>query len=269
MSSSEIRLTNDGRLKMDPVFISGGDELVFTVQETPTQTSLIKLSLTDGAQERLHPKAATNEFEPAFSADGRFCAFVQNRGNLSLKLVVRDRHLNQDATFDPGGGFAGMRHPSFAPDAARLAISLPGGGGQQIVLVSIDGRRLVDLTQGESLNCWPAWSPDGRQIAFGSSRDGDFEIYIMDSDGGNIRRLTESPGRDMRPAWSPDGKRLAYTSARDGDTQIYVMDLARGGVIRLNDLTEHDDYPAWHPDGKRLAAVSERAGKFDLYLNEL
>jgi TolB protein len=267
-AAGATRLTADGRLKMDPVFLAG-DELVFTVQETPVQTSLIKLRLADGTQERLHPKATTNEFEAAFSRDGRFCAFVQNKGNLSLRLVIRERESGKDSVFDPGGGFAGMRHPSIAPDAGSVLISMPGGGGQQIVALSIDGRRLMDLTQGESLNCWPACSPDGKQIAFGSSRDGDFDLYLMNADGGDIRRLSQSPGRDMRPAWSPDGHRLAFTSTRDGNAEIYVMDVAAGNVIRVTDHSEQDDYPAWHPDGKRLSVVSERAGKFDLYLIDL
>lgn len=261
-----VRLTNDGRIKTDAVFLPGGEELVFTVQETPTQTSLVKLRLADGVQERLNPKATTNEFEPSFSGDGRYCAFVQNKGNLSLKLVIHDREIGKEAVFDPGGGFAGMRHPSIAPDGKGLVISMPGGGGQQIVELGLDGQRRRDLTQGESLNCWPAWSPDGKQIAFGSSRDGDFELYFMNADGGNVRRLTESHGRDMRPVWSPDGRRLAFTSTRDGNAEIYVIDVAGGGLTRMTDHVEQDDYAAWHPDGQRLAVVSERSGQFDLYL---
>jgi Tol biopolymer transport system component len=262
------RLTSDGRLKMDPVFIAGGTELVFTVLESAEQTSLMKLRLSDGVQSRLNPKAATTEFEPAFSGDGRYCAFVQNRGNLSLQLVSRDRVQNGETIFDPGGGFAGMRRPSFAPDAGKLIVSLPAGGGEQIVEIGLDGRRGKNLTEGEALHCWPAFSPDGKQIAFGSNREGDFELYAMNATGGDMRRLTFSPSRDMRPAWSPDGRRIAFTSARDGNTEIYVMHADGSSPVRLTDNTEQDDFAAWHPDGCRLAIVSERAGKFDVYLIE-
>lgn len=262
------RLTSDGRLKMDPVFIAGGTELVFTVLESPEQTSLMKLRLADGVQSRLNPKAATTEFEPAFSGDGRYCAFVQNRGNLSLQLVIRDRVQDRETIFDPGGGFAGMRRPSFAPDAGKLIVSLPAGGGEQIVEIGLDGRRGKNLTEGEVLHCWPAFSPDGKQIAFGSNRDGDFELYAMNATGGDMKRLTFSASRDLRPAWSPDGRRIAFTSARDGNTEIYVMHADGSSPVRLTDNTEQDDFAAWHPDGRRLAIVSERAGKFDLYLIE-
>jgi TolB protein len=268
MARQPVRLTRDGRQKMDPVFIRGGDELVFTVLESPTQLSLMRLKLADGTVERLHPEATTAEFESSFSPDGRYYAFVQSRANLNLKLVIRDTKQNKDSIFDPGGGFAGMRKPSVAPDGSRVIFSIPAATGQTIDSVNLLGQDRKRLTQG-GLNNWPAFSPDGKRIAFGSSRDGDFEIYVMDADGGNVLRLTRSPGLDARPAWSPDGKRLAFTSNRDGNYEVYVMNADGSGPRRVTDHPERDDHAAWHPDGRRLAVVSERNGHFDLYLVEV
>ncbi len=259
------QLTRDGRQCFDPVFVNGGKEIVFTVLASPTQTSLMRLRLADGALEKLHPDATTSEFEAAFSADGRYYAYVQSRGNLNLKLVIRDTKLQKDAVFDPGGGFAGMRRPSFSPDGSRVFYSIPTAAGQQIASCDNQGQGRVDLTR-EGLNNWPAVSPDGKTIAFSSSRDGDFEIYLMAADGSNLRRLTRSPGIDCRAGWSPDGKRLAFTSNRDGNYEIYVMNADGSDVRRVTDNPERDDYAAWHPDGRRLVFVGERAGKFDLYL---
>jgi Tol biopolymer transport system component len=265
MNSSK-RLTSDGKLKMDPVFIKNGEEIVYTLQETPTQLSLMRLRLADGVSERFHPQATTNEFEAAFSGDGRYCTFVQSTGNLKLRLVIRDTKENKDAVFDPGGGgFSGMRRPSIHPDAGRIVFSIPASNGQQIQSVNIVGQDRQSLTSS-GFNMWPAFSPDGKKIAFGSSRDGEFEIYTMDADGNNASRLTNSSGMDARPAWSPDGKRLAFTSNRDGNHEIYVMNADGTGQRRLTNHPERDDYPSWHPDGKRLVMVSERDGRFDLYL---
>lgn len=259
------QLTHDGRIKTDPVFVRGGEEIVFTLQESAVQTSLMRLNLADGSVERLHPDAQTAEFEPGFSSDGRYYAFVQSRGNLNLKLVIRDTKTNKDAVYDPGGGFSGMRKPTFAPDNSRLVISIPTPTGQHLASINLQGRDKKLLTQ-TGLNHWPAFSPDGKYLAFGSSRDGDFDLYVMDADGSNVRRLTKSPGLDMRPAWSPDGRRLAFTSNRDGNYQIYLISADGSGLRRLTDNPERDDYPAWHPDGRRLVIVSERRGRFDLYL---
>jgi len=278
------RLTKDGRQKFDPVFVRGGEEIVFTVLETPTQMSLMRLKVADGSVERFHPQATTTEFEAAFTPDGRYYCFVQSRSNLNLKLVIRDTKQSKDAIFDPGGGFAGMRRPTIAPDGSRVLFSMADAAGQQIYSVNIQGQDRKTLTKS-ALNHWPAYSPDGKQIAFGSSRDGDFDLYVMDADGSNVRRLTKSPGIDMRPAWSPDGKRLAFTSNRDGNYEVYVIDtvdlslrerqpLAEREVYganprRITRNAERDDFPAWHPDGKRLVMVCERAGRGDLYLCEV
>jgi Tol biopolymer transport system component len=253
---------------MDPVFIRDGEEVVYTLLESPTQTSLMRLKLADGSIERLHPQATTSEFEATFTPDGRYYAFVQNRGNLNLKLVIRDTKMAKDSVFDPGGGFAGMRRPSIAPDASRVIFSIATATGQHITSVNLDGQDRKYLTQS-AINNWPMFSPDGKQIVFGSSRDGNFEIYTMNGDGANPRRLTHNPGLDMRPSWSPDGSRIAFTSNRDGRYQIYVMKADGSDVRRISENPERDDFASWHPDGKRIVMVSEREGRFDLYLADV
>jgi TolB protein len=251
---------------MDPAFVDQGKALVYTVLEAPSQTSLVRLRLEDGNQERLHQKATTAEFEAAFSSDGRYCAYVQSRGNLSLRLVIHDTRDDKESTLEPGGGFSGMRHPSISTVAGRVIFSMPGAGGQQIVSTDLQAVNRKELTQGDGLNFWPSFSPDGRSIVFGSSRDGDFDIYVMNADGSDVRRLTASPGRDMRPSWSPDGHRIAFTSARDGNPEIYLANADGTGLTRITNHPEQDDFACWHPDGQRLAIVSERSGKFDLSL---
>lgn len=264
-NSPAQRLTTDGKVKADPVFVKNGSEIVYSVLDSAVQQCLMRLKFGGGAPERLHADALTSEFEPTFSADGRYYAFVQSRGNLNLKLVIRDTKQNKDNVFDPGGGFASLRRPSFTPDGSRVIFCLPAGNGQTIVSVSADAKDRRDLTQG-GLNGWPAVAPDGKQIAFASSRDGDYEIYVLSLSGGTPRRLTRSPGLDLRPAWSPDGKQIAFTSNRTGRYQIHVMDADGGNVRALDTASDRDDYAAWSPDGRRIVCVSERAGKSDLYL---
>jgi TolB protein len=261
------RLTSDGRLKMDPVFVRGGEEVVFTLQVEPVLWGLMRLRLAGGAPERLHPQADTSEFEPGFSPDGRYYAFVQSRGNLNLKLVIRDTRQNKEAVFDPGGGFIGMRRPAVSAEG-RVVFSIPTPSGQELASVNLAGQDRRTLTQG-GINNWPAFSPDGRQVAFGSSREGTFQIYLMNADGTGVRRLTDGPGFAARPAWSPDGKRLAFTSNRDGNYQVHVIGADGRGLCRVTAGSERDDFPAWHPDGRRLVVVSERNGAHDLYLVEV
>lgn len=258
MNSSRVeRLTRDGRMKMDPVFIRGGAELVFTVQESETLLSLMRLRLADGACRRLHPDSTVPEVEAAFTPDGRFYAFLQIR----KRLVLRDAARQVDVSIP----CVGLRRPSIAPDGSRVIFSTPANNGQQIQSVDNQGQDRRSLTHA-GFNSWPAFSPDGKRIAFGSSHASNYDIYVTDADGNNLRRLTRSAGLDMRPVWSPDGGRIALTSNRDGHYQVYVMSADGENVRRVSRRGERDDHAAWHPDGRRLAVVSEHAGKFDLFL---
>jgi hypothetical protein len=262
------QLTKDGRLKTDPVFVDKGESIVYTLQETPTQLSLMKLKVADGSTERLHPQATTSEFEASFTADEAYYTFIQSRGNLNLKLVIRDvKAGGKESVFDPGGGFASLRRPSFAPDGGRIYFSLPANTGSEIVSVNRQGADKKMITQG-GLNKDPTVSPDGKRIAFVSSRDGEYDLYVMTVDGNDVKRILKSPGLEARPSWSPDGKRLAFTSNRDGKYEIDVCNEDGSGLKRVAYNAERNDYAAWHPDGKRIVAVTERKGKFDLYWYE-
>lgn len=267
LSAEPRRLTTDGHIKRDPVFSNPqGTEFLYALLEKPNQLRLMKQSLVDSSSSALHPTETRSEFEPTVSADGRYLAFVQNRGNLSLALVIQDLMDNQTNEVPPGGGFAGYRSPYFAPDNSRLYFGFPEEGRQQIYSVDLKGKNRQMIVDSEGVNNWPSFSRDPSQFVFSSSRDEDYEIYIAQANGSNPRRLTDSPKQDIRPRLSPDGSRIAFTSNRDGNYEIYVMNVDGSHVVRLTNHPEQDDYPAWHPNGKQLIMLSERNGSFDFYL---
>ena len=259
------RLTTDGTLKLAPVFINNGNDVVFATHEIPNLVSIVCVNLSDHSRRRLHPTVVNHQFDPAFSRDGRYHAFGRSSTSPQMVLVIEDTQEKKDAVFRPRESRATARNPSFAPDGSRIVFSLSDIGGHQIASVNTRGEDLKYLTKAVGMNAWPAFSPDGRKIAFGSSRSGDFEIYVMNADGSDVVLLTRSPGLDVRPAWSPDGKTIAFTSNRDENYEIYVMNAADGSNPR--NATSHpgrDDHATWHPDGRRLLFVSDRDNGSDL-----
>jgi Tol biopolymer transport system component len=266
------RLTEDGKRKLTPVFVSKGSEIVYAVHESPNLVAIKRLRWADKdkdkdkAEERVHPSISAHQFDPAFSPDGRFHAFAMSATSPQLVLVIQDLKEHKEATFRPLDARATARYPTLSPDGTQVVFSLSDQGGQQIAAVDVQGKGLKRLTDSTGTNCWPSFSPNGRQIAFGSSRDGDFEIYVMNADGSAVRRLTTSRGSDLRPAWSPDGKRIAFTSTRDGNYEIYIMNADGSGQRNLTKSPARDDFACWHPDSKRIVFVSDRDGRSDLYL---
>lgn len=265
-AAEPVRLTSNGRLKRDPQFINDGKQLIYVEQENPILLRLMRMNLSDRGIEPLHKDAGTSELEPDFSTDGRFYAFVQGRGNLSLALVIKDLREKTDAEVPPQGGFSGLRNPAISPDNKRVLYCYPEAGRQHIFSVNMQAQDRQQLTDSSGINNWPDFSPDGKKIVFGSTRDGNYDLYIMNADGNNVRRLTDHPTQDIRPEFSPDGTRIVFTSNRDRNYEIYVINTDGTNLKRITQHAERDDYATWHPDGKRLVIISERAGRFDLYL---
>lgn len=265
-------LTRDGRLKRDPVFAGSDGRIVYTVEENPNQLRLMELSLSDHSSRPVHPQQTKSEFEPALSADARYLAFVQSRGNLSLALVIEDRETGKQVEVPPGGGFSGVSAPAVAPTGTQVLFSYAERGRQHIF--SVDAQFAGDaqlkdrrpLLESEGINNWPGFSPDGKHLVFASTRGGNYDIYHCRADGTEVRQLTTSSFQDIRPRFAPDGRRAAFTSGRDGNYEIYVVDISTGRETRVTEHPERDDFACWHPDGKHLVLVAEREGKHDLYL---
>jgi Tol biopolymer transport system component len=260
------QLTPDGGLKSDPVFVDrSGAELVFVDQSDPVTMRLMRLNLSDGKLTRLHADETRAEFEPAYSLDGRYRAFVRSLGNLALALVIQDTQGGRDRELTFAQGFSGPRAPAFSPDASHVLFSF-ADGQQSIYSIDRDGGDQRKLIDSPGICNWPSFSPDGRQLLFASTRDGNFEIYTSQADGSQPLRLTDDLRQDLRPRFSPNGRRIVFTSNRDGNYELYVMQADGSHLRRLTSHPERDDYATWHPDGRQIVAVCERSGRQDLYL---
>lgn len=266
LRAGEQRITSDGALKLSPVFLSKGTEVIYSVHDEPTKVSLIRLNLADGKLSRVDSANPAHQFDADMTADGKLLCYVLTYTSPQSILVIKDVAAGTETRYIPKEARATVRNPKFAPDLKRIIFTLSDVGGQDIAAVDLKGENLKRLTNSVGTNAWAAPSPDGRQIAFSSSRDGSFHLYIMQADGSEVRQLTDHPLRDMRPAWSPDGKRIAFVSARDGNLEIYVIDADGSNLRRITDNVDRDDFPIWHPNGRQVLTVSERDGNSDLYL---
>lgn len=264
-AAEPVALTTDGRPKRTPVVVSPDHtELLYVVLERPVQLRLMKLDLKTGQSEPLHPDESRSEFDPAMSADGRWLSFIQNRGNLSLALVVVD--LKEDRQFEigPAGGFSGLLSPAISPDASQVIYGFPDKRRQNLMSCTIECKDVKQFVDSTGINNWPSFSPDGKELVFSSTRDGNYELYIARSDGSVVRRLTENPTQDIRPKWSPDGRRIAFVSNRDQNYELYTIRPDGTELAQVTSHPEQDNYPCWSPDSRSLYFVGERNGQHDI-----
>jgi dipeptidyl aminopeptidase/acylaminoacyl peptidase len=152
-----------------------------------------------------------------------------------------------------------------------------------IWLVSSDGQRNFQLTQGDVSSRSPRFSPDGKHIAFISGKadpENNFQttkgqIYVLPIDGGERKQITAETSSVGRIAWSPDGQSIAFTM-RDPETEeekrrkeekrdwkiidtnyryshLYVVEVSgNNGARRLTKGKFQVGSFDWSPDSKRI-----------------
>lgn len=158
--------------------------------------------------------------------------------------------------------------PVWAPDGQSIAYDGLVGDSEtrDIMLVTLAGPQIFQLTVLPDYDCYPSFSPDGEQIVYMSERDDNRDLYIMDRNGNDLARLTEDPANDYEPAWSPDGDHIAFVSRRSGNSQIYLIDDQGRNLRQLTDVPHLDWRPAWSPDGEWIAFESWRNGNADIFI---
>jgi hypothetical protein len=156
-----------------------------------------------------------NERSAAISPDGKFFAFVSNRGG-QADIWVRQISGGDPVqiTHDP----AAKLDVVYAPDGESIYYST-GAPPRAIWRVGVLGGTPRKIAENAR---YPAPSPDGKNLAYVSRGEA---IYIANVDGTEARQIVSIPLAQY-PQWSPDNRWLAYTAGSLFDTyQINVIDM--------------------------------------------
>lgn len=229
------RLTFFNRMSSSPVWISKGNEILFscdclshhrqfwripasgTAKATPVEgvgENSLSLSLS-GRQDRLvytTQIADTNIWQIKLSH--------RRNGGVKISRVIASTRLENT--------------PDYSPDGRQIAYQSERSGRDEIWIANSDGSSSRQFTRLNSrVSGFPRWSPDGRSLVFHARVDGPANLFIADVSTGALRKLTQGTGENTVPSWSRNGDWIYFGSRRTGQRQIWKIPQIGGEAVQV------------------------------------
>jgi dipeptidyl aminopeptidase/acylaminoacyl peptidase len=255
----------------EPAISPDGEFVAYTVTtvnatEDEPQSDVWRVRWDGSNRQALTQTPDSSEWRPSFSPDGRWLAFLADRGgdDATTQIWIMSTTGGEARKLTDFAG--GVTDFDWSPDSRRLAViatdpERPPGAEkpknpppividryylkedtsdyltsrrQHLYLFDVESAAVTPLTKGANDEWLPAWSPDGATIVFVTKRGDDadrgsnFDLYTIAAHAGTTeRRLTSFEGADPDPYW--------------------------------------DVRPSWSPDGRQIAYLQGGEDKWIYY----
>jgi len=202
----------------------------------------------------------TRDTLPRWSPDGRWLAFVSDRGAKKKSQLYAMPADGGEATqlTDLLNGVFGQGGVAWSPDSTRLAFVARVGGWQE-------PEREED--RGKSRPAHVISTLKYRFEGVGFTHDRRPHIFVVPVAGGPPKQITDGDYPDVWPTWSPDGARIAFVAERhetrdtDVNDAIYEVAADGGEPRRISPTLAPMWAPTYSPDGRAIAHAGMRVGE--------
>jgi Tol biopolymer transport system component len=225
-----VRLTEDTRIKMDPVFSPDGSQVAYTVVEGQSWDTWI-VSLR-GAEPRRWLRNASGL---RWIGPDRLL-FAEKRSGIHMGIVAARESRTEGRDVYLPRHLLGMAHRSYpSPDhKSALVVEMDERGvWLPCRLVPMDGGSAGWAVGPPRARCTAAaWSPDGSWMYFSANAGDGFHLWSQRFPDGAPRQMTSGPTEEEGIAVAPDGKSLV-TAVGLQQRSVWVRDPAGERQISL------------------------------------
>jgi Tol biopolymer transport system component len=264
-AASEAAVADDALLLTTApriVFTSWRQSNAETYKMDPQGTSLLRLTKTAGAEERM----------PSWSYDNKRIAVMRKRADIGNVIHDDIWVMNADGSnghwVRPEASPWNLWNPSWSPDGSHLVLTMSIQGFVYLATMTVaDGQvTLIHPVGGGIMGLQPKYDLTGQRIVYINNYNKSLDQ--VNADGSNHKVLVTSTTLPNGPTYSPDGKKIAYSRMIPGtyNEEIFVKNLVTNATTRLTYSGTHDLEPSWSPDGTKIAFASARSGQYQVYV---
>ncbi len=220
------RLTFDERFANSPVWVSGGNEIMYSSGDAWQGRSLYRIPANGRSGDPQKVSLAGDDVHGiSFASNGKRVAFTHEQFDTNIWNIK----------MDSAGGTAGKPErlivstrreftPALSPNGDKVAFGSDRSGGVELWVANSDGSNPVQITSGgERHSLSPNWSPNGEFIVFTSSYKRATEVRIVRAAGGPERRITAGGKEEKMPTWSRDGRHIYLLSDKTGKSMLWKV----------------------------------------------
>lgn len=259
------RMAADGDAAPEPLSTEGGDLLNpsvsrdgrIVVEEVEQDSDIWRTALAGGGAEPLI-RSTSDDYEPAYSPDGKQLAFVSQRsGAPELWITAPDGEARRITRF------AGpdIRQISWSADGARLAFVTEDDAGSAIHVVSSAGGEPGRLSGSRPGDLPIGWSADGKTLMILAPAAGQWRLEELSISAGTRRGIAAPAVR--LAALTADGQTIF---ALDGGGNKLLRLLPGKGIVRQFRLPPSLTSPvALLPTADAVYIVDDKLGDSRVY----
>ena len=179
-------------------------------------------------------------------------------------------------------GLAYDAQPRFSPDGKRVVFVSDRSGGDNVWMMSLDGKDTVQVTKGNTSDyVSPEFTPDGKFIVVSraTGQFGTARLWMYHVDGGNgvalgapgpqVKQLGAAFGRDSRYVWYAQRFGDWTYNSLGPQYQLGVYDRETGKSATMSTRQGSAFRPTLSPDGKLLVYASRHEIRTGLRLRNL